>query len=67
MAPEVRAALVVEPLDVPAVDRPVGERVALERGAAERALPGAGVAEVEIEEDAVGVEGDQGAGHRRRL
>jgi hypothetical protein len=61
VAPEVGRALFVEPLDVPAVHRPVGERVALGGGGAEGARPGAGVAEVEVEEDAVGVEGDHRA------
>ena len=65
VAPEVQAPLLVEPLDLPAVDRPVGERVALDRPTAERPRPGAGVAQVEIEQDAVGVEGDQRARHAR--
>ena len=63
VAPEMEAPLFVEPLHLPAVDRPVGERIALGRPAAEGPRPGAGVAEVEVEEDAVGVESDQGARH----
>ncbi len=67
MAPEVGPAGLVEALDLPAIHRPVGQRVALGRGGAEGAPPGAGVAEVEIEQHAVGVEGDQGPGHARTL
>src|SRR6478609_6465136 len=58
-----KASLLVEPLDLPTVDRPVGERVALGRRAAERPRPGAGVAEMEVEKDAVGVESNQRARH----
>ena len=47
----------VEAFDVPAIHRPVGQRVALGRVRAEGPLPGTGVAAVEVEQDAVGVEG----------
>src|SRR5206468_7632524 len=63
MAAEVEPPLLVEPLDLPAVDRPVGERVALSWQGAEGARPRPGVAEVKVEKDAVGVQGDQGTGH----
>ena len=61
--PEVRTAGFVEPSYFPAVDRPVGQRVALARRLAEGALPGAGVAEMKVKQDAVGVEGDEVTGH----
>jgi len=60
---ELQAVRRVEPFDVPAVHRPVGLRVALRRRLSERALPRRRVAEVKVEQNAVGVECDEGAGH----
>ena len=44
----------------PSASRPAGRA---RPGRAEGTSPGAGVAEMEVEQDAVGVEGDQGSGH----
>ena len=63
VAPEDGPPFVIQALDLPSVDGPVGRRVALGRQAAERTFPGAGVPEVEVEEDAVGVEGKQRTWH----
>ena len=53
--------------NIPAVDRPVGLRIALLRVLAERTLPRRRVGEVEVEQDAIGIECDNGTGHDQTL
>ena len=64
---EIEATRIVQPLDLPTIHRPVSQRIALHRRLAEGLLPGIGVGLVEVEQDTVGVQGNQGTRHRRNF